>query len=288
MKEEIIIRRRSVTCEDLKLIKDLIVHEGIKGRTHISRRLCRIWDWRQPNGLYKEIACRELLRRLEQRGLITLPPRLRTSRRAGYKNKTDIVYNIDTSLLDCRLSDFRCITIELVRDMPRAQLYKGLIGKYHYLGYRQGTGEHLKYLVYGDGRVLSCIGFSSAAWRVSCRDQFIGWVDEIREKNLFKIVNNNRFLILPWVRVFNLASYILAHLRVRLPGDWVRVYNHSVVLGETFVERGRFLGTCYRADNWIYLGETSGRGRNDRYSRNKVPIKDVYVHPLTKNFREVL
>ncbi len=288
MVEKIIIRRRHITSEDLELIRQIIKDEGIKGRTHISQRLCRIWDWRQTNGLFKEITCRELLRRLDQRGFIKLPPKLRPARSVGYKNKTNLPNNIDTSLIDCQISDFNCIKVEMIRGTPKEKLYNGLIEKYHYLGYHQGSGEQLKYLFYGDERLLSCIGFASSAWRVACRDQFIGWDDKTREENLYKIINNNRFLIFPWVKVFNLASYILANIRKRLIKDWIRVYCHDVVLIETFVERGRFLGTCYRADNWTYLGNTTGRGRNDRYSRNILPIKDIYIHPLKRNFRKHL
>ncbi len=249
-----------VTEADISLIAHLIKTEGDKGRSHISRRLCRIWDWRQSNGHYKEIACRELLRRLENRGLIKLPPMLNSARKPGYKNKIYIPSNIDTTPLITSILSIRPIEIKLIKSKSDEKLYNGLIGVYHYLGYKQANGEQLKYLIYGKGRLLGCIGYGVAAWKVACRDQYIGWSSRMREDNLFKIVNNNRFLILPWIKVHNLASYILSITRKCLKTDWQKKYCHSIVLLETFVERDRFLGTCYQADNWHYLGKTTGRG----------------------------
>jgi hypothetical protein len=156
------------------------------------------------------------------------------------------------------------------------------------LGYGQGTGEQLKYMIFWAARPLAAIGFSAAAWRVACRDQFIGWDDQARRKNLALVVNNHRFLILQWVNITNLASWILAHVTRRLRQDWQAVYAHDLALVETFVENKRFHGTCYRAANWIGVGETIGRGRNDRTSTNWLPIKEVYLYPLDPHFRQRL
>jgi hypothetical protein len=286
MEKEIRIRGRLVTASDLSLIRQLIAAEGPRGRTHLSERLCRLWDWRQANGAFREIACRELLRQLEQRGLIVLPKPLKLTRQPGYRNRTSLPPTLETSLLCGKLNDFLPVSIELVSRTPREKLYNGLIGAYHYLGYGQGTGEQLKYLITSETRPLGAIGFAAAAWKVACRDRFLNWPEAARQKNLNLIVNNHRFLILPWVQIANLASWSLAHVTRRLHQDWQALYAHDIVLVETFVEKQRFKGTCYRAANWILVGETIGRGRNDRTTTNWLPIKQVYLYPLDTNFRQ--
>lgn len=288
MEKEIRIRGRIISPDDLQLIRRLLASEGHKGRTHLSRRLCRIWNWRQANGAFREIACRELLRKLDQRGLIVLPAPLRAARKPGYRNRTTLPADVDTTPIEAQLDGAftQPPVIELVSGTAKEKLYNGLIGGYHYLGYSQGTGEQLKYLISSQKRCLAAIGFSAAAWRVACRDRFIGWDDPARRKNLPLLVNNHRFLILPWVNITNLASWILARVTRRLRQDWQARYAHDIVLVETFVEKSRFHATCYRAANWLCVGETTGRGRNDRFSQNWLPIKHVYLYPLVKNFRQ--
>lgn len=286
MEKEIRIRGRVLTVDDLTFIRQLITKEGSRGRTHLSQCLCRLWDWRQVNGAYREIACRELLRQLAQRGLIVLPEPLKLTRRAGYRNRTSLPPTFETTRLFGRLKDFLPMTVELVSRTSREKLYNGLIGAYHYLGYGQGTGEQLKYVISLKARPLAVIGFAAAAWRVACRDHFIGWNDQARQKKLALVVNNHRFLMVPWVQITNLASWILAQVTRRLRQDWQALYAHDIVLVETFVEKKRFRGTCYRAANWIGVGETTGRGRNDRTSTNFLPIKQVYLYPLDSNFRQ--
>jgi hypothetical protein len=156
------------------------------------------------------------------------------------------------------------------------------------LGYHQGTGEQLKYIIRGDGHILAAIGFGGAAFKVAARDQHLDWDKEVRERHLVKVVNNNRFLILPHVRVPHLASHILGSISRRLRADWQDYYQRDIVLLETFVEHGRFKGTCYKAANWRYIGQTTGRGRNDRYSNSRVPIKDIYIYPLDRRYKELL
>lgn len=286
MQKEIRIRGRVITLDQLELIRHLLATEGHRGRTHLSQRLCQLWDWRQPNGAYREIACREMLRKLQQRGLITLPPPLRATRKPGYRNRTSLPSTLDTTPVQGVIHDFPALTIALVSRTSYEKLYNGLIGAYHYLGYRQGTGEQLKYVISLSQRPLGAIGFSAAAWRVACRDRFIGWDEPARQKNLHLLVNNHRFLILPWVNITNLASWILAQVTRRLRQDWHSVYAHDLVLVETFVENKRFHGTCYRAANWACVGETVGRGRNDRTSTAWLPVKQVYLYPLDPNFRQ--
>lgn len=288
MGETITIHNRVFNSEDIDSIGHLISSEGHRGRTYISKKLCELWDWRGPNGQLRDITCRDILRQLEARGLIQLPPRLRAARRPGYKNKMHLPSELDKTPIQCSLSELGSITIEMIRGSSKEGLYNGLIGTFHYLGYNQGSGEQLKYLITCNGRLLGCIGFGGSAFKIAPRDTFIGWDDRTRVANLSKVVNNNRFLILPWVRVKNLASHILGCVSRRIREDWQAYYQRDIVLLETFVERGRFLGTCYKATNWLYLGQTQGRGRNDRENRYSVAVKDIYVYPLVKHFRQLL
>ena len=282
------ILKREIGPHELATINELIRTNGDRGRTYISKQLCLIWNWRLSNGQLKDIACRDLLRRLEKRGLIKLPPPLGAARRPGYKNKTSLPKDFVSKPLSQSLQDFSSIDIEMVRGGPQECLYNALIGTYHYLGYHQGAGEQLKYIIYGDGQVLAALGFGGAAFKAAARDRLIGWDKEAREAHLVKIVNNNRFLILPWIRVAHLASHILGHISRRIRSDWQDYYKRDIVLLETFVEQSRFKGTCYKAANWRCIGQTTGRGRNDRYSRNVVPIKDIYIYPLDRHYQKIL
>jgi hypothetical protein len=288
MERSLTIFNRKIGHNELEQIEGLIATAGERGRTYISKQLCQLWDWRLPNGQLRDIACRDLLRRLERGGLIQLPPRLRAARRPGYKNTTSLPPDFVTTPLSQSLVDFSVIEMEMVRGSQRESLYNGLIDRYHYLGYHQGTGEQLKYIIRGDGHILAAIGFGGAAFKVAARDQHLGWDEAVRERYLVKVVNNNRFLILPHVRVPHLASHILGSISRRIKADWQDYYKRDIVLLETFVEHGRFKGTCYKAANWRYIGQTTGRGRNDRYSNNRIPIKDIYIYPLDRRYKELL
>ena len=288
MERKLTILKCEIGPKELATIKKLINTKGDQGRTYISKQLCIIWDWRLPNGQIKDIACRDLLRRLEKLGLIELPPPLGAARRPGYKNKTSLPKNFIVKPLSQSLKDFSRINIEMVRGSQQEGFYNALIDKYHYLGYHQGTGEQLKYIIYGDGQVLAAIGFGGAAFKSAARDQNIGWDKKTRERHLVNVVNNNRFLILPWIRVPHLASHILGCISRRIRKDWQYYYKRDIVLLETFVERDRFKGTCYKAANWHYIGQTTGRGRNDRYSNNRVPIKDIFIYPLDRHYQKIL
>ncbi len=288
MERSITILKREIGPAELSLIKEIINTKGDLGRTYISKQLCLHWDWRLPNGQLKDIACRDLLRRLEKRGLIQLPPPLRASRRPGYKNKTSLPKYFRETPLSVPLKSLASVDIAMVRGKKDESFYNALVGSYHYLGYHQGTGEQLKYIIYSNGHVLAAIGFGGAAFKSAARDQYIGWDKATRERHLVKVVNNNRFLILPWIRVPHLASYILGHVSRRIRRDWQDYYKRDIVLIETFVDQSRFKGTCYKAANWQHIGETTGRGRNDRYSQNKVPIKDIYIYPLDHRYKNIL
>lgn len=289
MDQDLVIRRRVIREADLLLIRQLIEQEGAQGRSHISNRLCEIWDWRQANGRFRQIACRELLRRLEARGLIELPARLRAARRAGYRNRTSTPDLLDHMPLRGKLGEFRSqLRLELVQNAKQLALYRGLVGTYHYLGYQQASGAQLKYTANFQDRPIACLSFGPAAWKIGARDQFIGWSAQARQQNLRWVVNNERFVILPWVQIKCLASYLLGRAVRQLPGDWQRVYGHDLALVETFVEHQRFAGTAYAAANWRCVGQTLGRGRNDRTHQQAAPIKKIWLRPLREDFRPLL
>ena len=281
------IRGRHIGHEELDTIRHLLANNWQEGRSAISRLLCRHWDWRQANGLYKERACRVLLLKLEELGEIKLPPRMtesfRHAKRADRRN-----YEYDSSELNGKVSEFGSLTIKMVRRTPDEGLWDHLIERFHYLGKPWIVGSYLKYLAYLDGRLVACLGWGSAAWKVGCRDEFIGWDRTAREGNLHKVVNNVRFLILPWVRVEHLASKVLATNIKVLQDDWQSFYQQPVALLETFVEKQRFKGTCYKAANWHCVGETKGRGKYDRFNKFAAPVKAVYLYPLAKNLKEAL
>jgi hypothetical protein len=287
--QDLVIRRRLIGQADLLLIRQLIEQEGAQGRSHISNRLCEIWNWRQGNGRFRQIACRDLLRRLEARGLIELPLRLREARRAGYRNRTSPPDLLAGVPLAGGLQGFQSqLRLELVQHSKQLALYRGLVGTYHYLGYQQATGAQLRYITYLEDRPIACLGFGPAAWKVGARDQFIGWSAPARQQNLRWVVNNDRFVILPGVQIKCLASHLLGRAVRQLSRDWQRVYGHELVLVETFVEKQRFAGTAYAAANWICVGQTLGRGRNDRTHDQAAPIKTLWLRPLRPDFRSFL
>ena len=191
--------------------------------------------------------------------------------------------------ITAKLKTLAPLKVRLVEDKEALGLFKCFLSAYHYLGFNGTVGENLKYLVYDkNDRPLACLLFGACAWKCAQRDSFIGWDYATRGKNLSLVTNNTRFLILPWVKIEHLASHILAKVARRISSDWTAKYGHPVCILETFVECGRFKGTCYKSANWIYVGKTKGRGRNDVYNTLKVPIKDIYLYPLTKRFKEVL
>lgn len=289
MDQDLVIRRRVIQPTDLELIRQLIVAEGNRGRSHLSNRLCELWDWRQANGRYRQIACRDVLRRLAAKGLIHLPPPRLALRRPGYRNTTRLPEGWAVVPLAGPLAQFRAqIQLRLVEAATPARLYAGLIGAYHYLGYQQATGAQLKYLVWWADRPIACLSFGPAAWKLAARDQYIGWSVQARQHHLAWLVNNNRFLILPGVEVPHLASYVLALTLRQLRADWQRVYGHDLALAESFIDVARFSGRAYAAANWVCVGQTRGRGRNDRAGTQAGPIKTVWVYPLRADFRAVL
>ncbi|MEA1965111.1 MAG: DUF4338 domain-containing protein [Candidatus Aerophobetes bacterium] len=286
MKKTVIIQGKKITYKDIKLIRQMINAHPSWNRTHLSRKLCFLWNWRASNGQLKDMACRSFLLKLEKRGYITLPPRQKTS--GGNRRKVPVLYvPHKTKVIACKLSNVIPVRIELVKDKDLLKLFEHLLFQYHYLSFSGTVGENMKYIVFDkENNPLSCLLFGSPAWKTPPRDNFIGWDKDKRCANLKFLTNNMRFLILPWVKVPHLASHILGKVSRRISKDWINKYNHPIYMLETFVEKERFRGTCYRAANWIYVGQTKGYSRN-RYT-TRVPIKDIYLYPLIKRFRKIL
>ncbi|MDP3015814.1 MAG: DUF4338 domain-containing protein [Deltaproteobacteria bacterium] len=287
--DEIRYRGRVFTGKEIEEIREVIFTHRDRSRWFISRELCRRWQWVQPNGVPKDIICRGFLLHLARQGLIELPPcRKKTPYRLAHAKKP-VQVQIDQTPIEDKLSDLRPIELLQVRRTPLQKLYTSLIEQYHYLRYTRPVGEHLEYLALARGRVVACLGWCSAPRHIGCRDRYLGWTPEQRVNNLCRVVINTRFLILPWVKVPHLASHLLGLMARRISRDWQEIYHHEVVWLETFVdpERG-FSGTCYKAANWISLGQTTGRGKNDQTHRANRSLKEVLGYPLRRDFREAL
>lgn len=282
------IQGRLLTESAVTQIKDLREKYPDWNRSRLSRELCELWEWKRPDGQLKDMACRELLRKLESRSLITLPPRQCPG--PGKGPVTIKPVKINTTPICCDFSDLQPVKIIDARESADYEAsFNYLLKEYHYLSYGRPVGQNMKYVVLGpDDRILGCLLFGAAAWKTQDRDQWIGWSSAAREQNLGLICNNTRFLILPWVNVFNLASFVLGTVLRRLSADWEHRYGQGICLVETFVDTTRYIGTCYKAANWQKIGQTKGRSRQDRYMKLKVPVKDIWVFPVQKNFREVL
>ena len=287
MEEILAIRGRQVTPQDITFIQSVIRAHWQRGRKFISRELCHHWQWYQPNGNLKDMACRELLLRLERMGFFQLPPRRNSAYNEKRNRMPSMVKTIEIPL-EGKLSHFGPPELKMVRNTPLEPLYNSLIHRYHYLGYRQIVGAHLKYMAFLNGKVVACLGWGSPAWRVTCRDQFIGWSDPLKERNLHKIAQNTRFLIVPYVKIPHLASKLLALNIKSLRQDWLTYFGHPLCLLETFVDQNRFKGTSYQAANWKYVGQTKGFNKKGSGSTYHGLIKDVYLYPLVKHFRRFL
>ncbi len=289
MEEWIRYRGKNYTLREINEIREILIAHRDRSRRFISQEICRRWGWRQPNGVLKDMICRGLLLQLEAQGFIELPPRKKNPLNPLSRHQKPQIVEVDQTPHDGKLSDLRPIELVLVRRTPLERLYRSLIDEHHYLGYRRPVGEHLEYLAMSQGQPVACLGWSSAPRHIGCRDRYVGWDQEQRKKNLCRIVINTRFLIFPWVRVPHLASHLLGLSARRISQDWEKVYRHEVVWLETFVdpERG-FEGTCYKAANWVYLGQTTGRGKDDHTNKANRSLKLVFGYPLRKEFRQVL
>jgi hypothetical protein len=281
-------RGKIVTCQDIEFIKRLIVENPKDSRRSLSRKLCKAWNWVQPNGILRDMVCRGLMLQLYRAGHIELPPPKCVHKNSFLHHTRPSKIEIDQTPFISTVSKIQPLKIQQVRRTPIERLFNSLIDQYHYLGYCQPVGEHLKYIIFADDRPIACLAWSSAPRHIGCRDKFIGWSASARKKNLYLIAYNSRFLILPWVEIPCLASHILGKMTKLLSSDWRRIYNHPLYFLETFVDKKRHRGICYRAAGWIYLGTTTGRGKNDQTHKPNRSIKTVWGYPLSKDFPQML
>ncbi len=281
-------RGRVVTEKDIGFINELIAENSGDSRRLLSKKLCRAWNWVQPNGRLRDMVCRSLMLELHRAGHIRLPDKKCFPPNPLAERKKPAPIDIDQSPLVARLADIQPLSFRQVRRSPEEKRFNSLIEQFHYLGYTHPVGEQLKYMVYAKGRPIACLAWSSAPRHIGARDRFIGWSADMRNKRLQLIACNTRFVIFAWVRVPYLASHILGRMARILKQDWQRVYGHGLYYLETFVDTTRFAGTCYKAANWIRLGVTTGRGKNDQTHRPNRPVKAVWGYPLTSDFRSAL
>jgi len=283
-------RGRAVSVGEIGFIRELIATHPEAGRCALSRRLCEAWNWKQANGALCDQICRGLLLKLERAGEIQLPPvRFRPARNPLAERRPPELVVADERPVRGPLSGLLPLEIQLVRRSADEPLFNSLIEQYHYLGYEQPVGEHLKFLVKVGGQAIACLAWSSAPRHLGARDRFIGWDLEARRRNIRLIAYNSRYLILPWVeQVPHLASHILGRMARRVARDWERMYAHPIYLLETFVDPERFRGTCYRAANWIVVGQTTGRGKDCQSWKRNRSIKQILVLPLHRRFRQLL
>ena len=281
-------RGRTVTTADVEFIKALIADNKAASRRRLSEELCAAWGWVQANGAPRSMVCRGLMLALSRAGHIELPP-------VRWINPNPLALRarprpvaIDQTPLHASLAGLTPLTFRAVRRTPEESVFGGLMEAHHYLGYTQPVGEHLKYMVYAGERPVACLAWSSAPRHLAPRDLYLGWSAASRKRNIRFVAYNTRFLILPWVHVEHLASHILGRMVRMLPGEWERVYGHPVYFAETFVDAARFKGTCYRAANWVFMGLTTGRGKNDQTGRANRSLKQVLGYPLTADFRKRL
>jgi hypothetical protein len=280
--------RPEISEDRIEQIKDIMEKNPDWNRTTISKHICMEWGWQNPNGQLKDISCRRMLCELEKKGVIKLPARQTPSRSNGGADK---IKHLDHNTIPiiAKISELRPLRISNVSISRELSEFKSYIDQFHYLKFDRSIGENMKYMIYDrNDRPLSCLMFGSAAWSCRGRDNYIGWDKSVRTNGLRFMTNNSRLLIFPWVKAPHLASHILSLISHRISSDWIKKYGHPLYCLETYVETGRFRGTVYVASNWIKVGTTTGRGRDGGHHEAILPIKDVYIYPLVKNFKKML
>jgi Domain of unknown function (DUF4338) len=288
MPESLTFCGRTFHRHELELMRQMAAEFSALGVTEIARTVCELLEWKRANGGLKNHECRQLLERMQAEGVLALPALRklggRGSRRADVSRQC-----FEPAPIECAPSGCEPLELALVEGKADSRLWREHMERYHYLGCRVPFGANLRYWVRNRGRELACLLWTSPAWKMRPRDAWIGWSDQQRERNLQSIISNGRFLILPWVRVKGLASKILALSARQMPRDWQTHYGHRPLLLETLVDAERFRGTCYRAANWICVGQTAGRGRMDReHKSHGQSTKDIYLYPLLRNARQYL
>ena len=286
---EIRYRGRTIRTQDIEAIRKLIAQHPGASRRRLSEELCRAWNWRQENGELRAMVARGLMLLLHRRGHIELPaPRWRNPNPLLERRKPAPLPFLVWTAVEGPLREIRPLEIKQVRRSGEEGLFGSFLEAYHYLGYTQPVGEHLKYMICAKGTPVACMAWSSAPRHIGCRDRHIGWSQALRRRNIHFLAYNTRYLILPWVKVPSLASHILSVVARRISRDWEALYCHPIHFLETFVDPERFRGTCYRAANWIHLGMTTGRGKNDQTYKPNRSLKEVLGYPLSRDFREKL
>jgi hypothetical protein len=277
---------RHFAAAEIDLIRELIALSPPISRYRLSREVCARLNWRRADGSLKDMSCRVALLRMQADNLFTLPPP-RNARPVAYHAHPEIESAVRAPS-SAPSVDLARLRVELVVTKPDSLLWNAYIERHHYLGHQLMPGAQLRYFIRAAGDIVALLGFGASAWKTQPRDAFIGWTPEQRRRNLHLVVNNARFLILPWVHCRNLASRALALISRRLAEDWHARYAYRPVLLETFVEKPRFAATCYKAANWQYLGDTQGRGKLDTLHRHAEPIKSIWIYPLVRDFRRPL
>lgn len=278
---------RHFSVEDIQTIRDLIAQDQKLQRSALSRKLCQLWGWTKPNGELKDMTCRVALLRMQADGLIELPPsRIGVVRKRAHFPST-CASDAQTPIRQS-VHELPRITLQVVSGKSTSLLWNEYMARYHYLGYAAMSGSQIRYNVFAGEQLVACISFCACAWKLKDRERFIGWSEQQRQKNLQLVINNARFLVLPWIQSKGLASKILALVARQLPKDWKHRYGFEPVLLETFVEYERHKGTCYKAANWVNVGRTAGRGKKSTSHKGLIPAKDIWLYPLRKNFSTLL
>jgi hypothetical protein len=286
---EFIYRGRRVDDVEIDFIKRLIAQNPGLSRRRLSTKLCLAWNWVQANGHPRDMVCRGLMLGLHRAGLIELPaqrqfPPNPLADRVQPEPEPDLSWDE----VEGALSELGPVEIRQVRRTPQEKLFGRLMQTHHYLGYTQPVGEHLKYIYYAQGQPVACMAWSSSPRHLGARDRFIGWSAKTRRANIHFLAYNTRFLILPWVKVPHLASHLLTRTARVISADWQKLYHHPIHLLETFIDPERFPGTCYRAAHWVLVGQTTGRGKDDQTNQANRSLKELWVYPLSRDFRSKL
>lgn len=288
MQETLRFCGRTFYADELELMRQIAREFSALGVTEIARTVCELLAWKRPGGGLKNHECRQLLEQLEAAGFLALPE-LRKLGGRGPRRADISGPCCEPAPVECAARECEPLELALVEGRAESRRWRELMERYHYLGWRVPFGANLRYWARNRDRELACLLWTSPAWKMQARDAWIGWSDQQRQRNLQSIVNHGRFLILPWVRVKGLASKILAMSARQMPHDWQTRYGLRPLLLETLVDAARFRGTCYRAANWVHLGQTSGRGRMDRaHKAHGDAVKDIYVFPLARDARQRL
>jgi hypothetical protein len=280
---------RTFSSEEIELIIWTRKKYPQLSHNELAKTICEFLEWKTPAGRDKVPQCREFLEILETEGLLNLPPKTIQKKRikkelSNSSEPTKVEY---TEIIGS-VEDFEPITLEIARFGENLKKWRTYVNQYHMLGDKMVFGSRLHYFIKSGEKELGCIQFSASSWALEERERWIEWSLEDRKARLNLIINNSRYLIFPWVRIKNLASKVLSLAVKQLQEDWLKEYCYAPVLIETFVDLEHFKGTCYKASNWIYLGETKGRGRQDRYNKNNLSKKSIFMYPLQKDFKEVL